>query len=171
MQVIIEKEWVVEDVIKGGLWSAHACESQEGSCISFSFLRSAVTFIENPDEENGNPVGVFVLDSVGVDSTGAVIYEESLSDRSNIYAAIHSPAVGSRYLLFAHLWSYYYTTQNGPPYYIVPQRLYQREGGLFKIESGYLLDESNYFGQGTTIEIEEYKAWLRQYITDNILNP
>jgi hypothetical protein len=160
----------VTDIIKGYGSLLHNNDAGQDPYLSFSFRNSYTTFV--PENERGLSVSQikFQFDSVGVDSAGVPIYETSISDDSNIFCKVHNVGVGKRYLLFANLWMHHYTIAGGAICYIVPLRLYQREGGLFEISSDELVDSTNYFGQGVTVQIDQFKSWLRSYINAHFYN-
>lgn len=142
-----------------------ASETEDEKYITFTYLREAHTYV-SPDESSDMNIILSELDSVGVDSLGNTIFQERLHEANNIFATVHHPRPGDRYIVFLHVWTYSFLEPEGSPYYIVPRTMYQREGGMFKIADNQLLDQQNYFGQGHAVPLVAFKEFLRASIRE-----
>ena len=146
---------VVTDIIKGEALThkEYIGDGDSASVINIVMLKGSVSCVE--DSAYTNP------DSLLASESGV-----TMEMMEPLMGMLHYPEVNDKYLIFANVWAYAEENQYGAPYYVVPNRLYQREGGMFHIENNILIDQTNYFGQGNAVNIQSFKNWLIGYITN-----
>lgn len=132
-------------------------EGKRDSCIYIQFRRG------QPAYRRGDEMYGRIVDSIGVDSVGNIIYQpRDYSSATPVYGLLSGYTPGSRYFIFIKIGNTFHVGNHIVYTYNHPYLNYSRDGGIFVVDEtvSFVRDRDNIFGLGTSIPIDDFRSML-----------